>query len=267
MPEGPECRRYAEDLAKRISGKVIVDVSLVSGRYLKKPPTGIESFKSGLPVGVIGAGVHGKFIYWILKNDFFIWSTLGMTGQWSSEQNTHTRIKFHLNDGSVYYNDQRNFGTLKFVRGKFQMIEKLKSFGPDMLADDVLDDDFIKQMRMHPKWEVTKALMDQSTVAGIGNYIKSDSLWLAGISPKRSVGDITDLELSALNRSIKHVMRESYNAGGAIGDEYKNFTGDNDDYGRQFLVYNQSTDPDGNEVIREMTADKRTTHWVPEVQA
>ncbi len=267
MPEGPECRRYAEDLAKRVSGKVLLGIELVSGRYLKKPPTGLESFTSGLPVGIVGAGVHGKFIYWILKNDFFIWSTLGMTGQWSSESSKHTRVRFILDDGPVYYNDQRNFGTLKFVRGKFQMMEKLKSFGPDMLAGDVSDDTFIQQLRMNPKWEITKALMEQSVIAGVGNYIKSDSLWLAGLSPKRSVEDISDLELSALNRSVKHVMKESYQAGGALIDTYKGFNGKNDDYGHKFLVYNQDTDPDGNEVIREMTADKRTTHWVPGVQA
>ena len=32
------------------------------------------------------------------------------------------------------------------------------------------------------------------------------------------------------------------------------------------MVYNQKTDPEGNEVVREMTADNRTTHWVPAVQ-
>ena len=38
------------------------------------------------------------------------------------------------------------------------------------------------------------------------------------------------------------------------------------EYSRRFAVYNQKTDPEGNEVVREMTADNRTTHWVPAVQ-
>ena len=37
-------------------------------------------------------------------------------------------------------------------------------------------------------------------------------------------------------------------------------------YSSQFLVYNQKSDPDGHEVIKEKTPDGRTTHWVPEVQ-
>ena len=95
---------------------------------------------------MIGAGVHGKFIYWMLKDEYSIWSTLGMTGQWSSESTKHTRVKFVLNNGSVYFNDQRNFGTLKFVRGKYQLLEKLKSLGPDMLANDVDDDLFVERV-------------------------------------------------------------------------------------------------------------------------
>jgi len=266
MPEGPECRKYAMDLAERVSNRTLISVEFISGRYTKKPPTGIDTFKSHLPMKIVGAGVHGKFIYWILGDELSIWSTLGMTGAWSSQESSHTRVKFVLNDGEVFYNDQRNFGTLKFVRGKFQLIEKLKSMGPDMLAEDVSDDAFIERIRKKPNWAITKVLMEQSLVAGVGNYIKSDSLWLARINPHRKVEEISDLELVDLNRSIKHIMRESFQSGGATIQTYKSFDGKDGDYTRRFLVYNQDQDPDGNTVIKETTEDKRSTFWVPEIQ-
>lgn len=266
MPEGPECRKYGQDLARRISGKTLKSIEIVSGRYLKKEPTGLEAFRNHLPMKIVGAGTHGKFIYWILGEELSIWSTLGMTGSWSSEKTKHTRLCFILNDGPVYYNDQRNFGTLKFVRGKFQLIEKLKSMGPDMLAEDVSDEDFMSAIQKKPNWEITKALMDQSIIAGVGNYIKSDSLWLAGISPKRTVGSLTEQELCALNRSIKHIMRESFQSGGATIRTYKSFNGEEGDYNRRFLVYNQTEDPDGNTVIKENTQDGRSTYWSPSTQ-
>ena len=266
MPEGPECRRYAMDLAERVSNRTLLSVELVSGRYTKKAPTGFESFASHLPSKIVGAGVHGKFIYWILSDELSIWSTLGMTGAWSSSENKHTRVKFVLNDGAVYYNDQRNFGTLKFVRGKFQLIEKLKSMGPDMLATDVTDEAFIDQLRKKPTWQITKALMEQSLVSGVGNYIKSDSLWLARISPLRTVESLSDEELINLNRSVKHIMRESFQSGGATIKTYKSFDGTDGEYAQKFLVYNQEKDPDGNDVIKQTTSDKRSTFWVPEVQ-
>lgn len=266
MPEGPECRRYAIDLAERVSNRTLQSIELVSGRFQKKAPGGFESFITQLPIKVVGAGVHGKFIYWILTDELSIWSTLGMTGAWSAVQTKHTRVKFNLNDGAVFFNDQRNFGTLKFVRGKHQLIEKLKSMGPDMLAEDVSDELFIERIRAKPKWEITEALMEQTLVAGVGNYIKSDSLWLARINPFRKVHDISDEELINLNRSIKHVMRESFQSGGATIKTYKSFDGSEGKYSRRFLVYNQDADPDGNEVVKCTTDDNRSTFWVPKVQ-
>lgn len=266
MPEGPECRRYAMDLAERVSNRTLQTVELVSGRFQSKSPAGLDTFIGNLPAKVVGAGVHGKFIYWILDNELSIWSTLGMTGAWSSKQSKHTRVKFHLNDGIVFFNDQRNFGTLKFVRGKYQLIEKLKSLGPDMLATDVADELFIERIRTKPDWQITSALMDQTLVAGVGNYIKSDSLWLARVSPLRKVSEISDEELRNLNRSIKHVMRESFQSGGATIKTYKSFDGAEGKYARRFLVYNQDHDPDGNEVVKCETEDERSTYWVPKVQ-
>ena len=99
--------------------------------------------------------------------------------------------------------------------------------------------------------------MNQTVIAGIGNYIKSDSLYLARISPHRTVFDLSDGELAILNRSIKQVMKESYQQGGRYVSSGKTYS---------FLVYNQTHDIDGNKVVKEETADKRATFWVPEVQ-
>jgi formamidopyrimidine-DNA glycosylase len=267
MPEGPEVKRIGMGLAKAVSGKTLIEANLVSGRYTKKSPSGWQQLIDSFPLRVIGAGVHGKFIYWLCDNETFIYSTLGMTGAWQSKRKKHTRVEFKFTDGSnVYYNDQRNFGTLKIVKGKQNLIDKLTSMGPDMLAEDVSDEKFITCLRKKPNWGITKALMDQSIVCGVGNYIKSDSLWHAKINPHNLVSDLSDGQLAVLNRSIKEIIRESFDSGGATIRTYSGFDDEDGNYGRRFLVYQQDTDPEGNDVIREETADGRTTHWVKEVQ-
>ena len=266
MPEGPEVRKIAKELAERVSGSTLKSIDILTGRYTKKDPSGLEAFHIQLPKKVIGAGCHGKFMYWILEDECSIWSTLGMTGYWGEEKTNHARVRFNLDDGPVYYSDQRNFGTLKFVRGKFSLIEKLTSLGPDMLSDDVEDKDFIKRVRERPGWEIAKVLMDQTIIAGVGNYIKADSLWLAKISPHRKICDISNNELSVLNQSIRKVMKESFKTGGVTAESYEGDTSGDVEYTRRFLVYNQKLDPDDNEVVRELTADNRTTHWCPAVQ-
>ena len=72
MPEGPEVRKIGQDLAKLWSGKTLTETSVLSGRYVKKPPTGLETFQATLPAKIIGVGVHGKFLYAILENETFV---------------------------------------------------------------------------------------------------------------------------------------------------------------------------------------------------
>ncbi len=266
MPEGPECRQYAEALAKRVSGRKLVGIDVLSGRYSEKLPTGMEEILKEMPVQVVGAGVHGKFVYMIFQDEWSLWNTLGMTGSWSDKPRSNPRIKITLDNGDIYFNDDRNFGTLKFVKGKFQLIQKLKSLGPDMLAEDIADEEFISRFRKNESRQITTAMMNQSVVSGIGNYIKAESLWLARISPHRKVSELSDEQLSTLHSSIKSVMKESYKTGGKTVSSYENFEDTSEDYSRRFLVYNQKMDPDGNKVVRETTEDQRTTHWCPDVQ-
>lgn len=268
MPEGPECKRIAEGLAKFVSNKTLTEINILSGRYSKKIPSGLEDVSGNLPIKVAGVGVHGKFIYWIMDKEYSIWNTLGMTGSWNTEPGKkHNRVQFKFSDGSyLFFSDQRNFGTLKFVRGKHQLIEKLKSLGPDMLSSQVENKVFLSRLRKKDGHNICKVLMDQSIVSGIGNYVKAECLWLSKISPHLSVSELTDEQIFSLNNSVKKVLRESYDSGGATIRTYENFNGENGEYAHRFLVYNRKTDADGNCVLRERTPDGRTTHWSPDRQ-
>jgi len=267
MPEGPEVRRFGDDLARVITEKTLTGVRVLSGRYTKKPIAGLDSFVSRLPLKIVGTGVHGKFLYWILSDGNFLFNTLGMTGHWSKKQGSHARVAFDFDDGSqVYFEDTRNFGTLAFERGKASFQKKLSKLGPDMLSEDVTDDVFVDRLRRHPDWEITSALMDQSVIAGVGNYVKAEALYRAAISPMRAVRSISDAEAAKLNQSIKDILRESYAAGGTTVRDYRSMDGDLGVYTFSLRVYNKKQDPLGNPVIRTETEDGRTTHWVPQLQ-
>tara|TARA_B100001057_G_scaffold498549_1_gene605892 strand:- start:487 stop:1293 length:807 start_codon:yes stop_codon:yes gene_type:complete len=267
MPEGPECRRCALSFGDYAGGEKLTEINILSGRYLKKPLPGLKELKEDLPLLVQGVGVHGKFIYTIFENKFNLWSTLGMTGSWQKVMTNHSRVEMVFESGKViYFNDMRNFGTLRYCRDPKLLASKLESLGPDMLALDVENEIFISQMRKNNHHNITKILMDQSVISGVGNYIKAEALWLARLSPHRKISDISDSSLKILNKAIKSVMKESFVSGGATIRSYKDFFGESGNYGNRFMVYNQKNDPDGNEVIKEKTPDGRTTHWVPEIQ-
>jgi formamidopyrimidine-DNA glycosylase len=108
--------------------------------------------------------------------------------------------------------------------------------------------------------------MNQSVISGIGNYLKAEILYACQISPHRLCKDITAEEYGNLYSACVWLPRLSYKLGGATLATYKDADGKVGEFSRRFAVYNQKTDPYGQTVIKEVTKDKRTTHWVPGVQ-
>ncbi len=275
MPEGPECAATAQSINNFMSEKTLVDVVVLSGRYTKKLPQGLNSFKAMLPMSCAGWGAKGKFIYGGFgmggsRINCFVWNTLGMSGYWSYSEKKHSRVRFDFDDGSsIWYTDTRNFGTLKFAMTFEETEEKLLQLGPDPLTHDVHIDQFRHRLfKKNKKGEKTicEALMNQKTIAGVGNYIKAEVLWLSRVSPLRTINSLTDEEVISLRDNIQSVIRTSYQNGGATIKSFYGADGSKGTYSSRFLVYNQKTDPFDNEVIKTKTPDGRTTHWVPEVQ-
>jgi|TARA_R110000824_G_scaffold47830_1_gene135716 DNA-formamidopyrimidine glycosylase len=266
VPEGPEVKRISESLAERLSGRTLTNIVVLSGRYLKNNLENLSIVKDELPIEIVGAGCKGKFIFVILRDEWSIWCSLGMSGKWSEERTKHSRVKFSLNDGDVYFNDTRNFGTLKFQKNAKNLKNKLLSLGPDMLSEDISDDEFIKRIRKCKNKTICQAVMDQKVISGIGNYLKAECLYQARVSPYAKCSEISDERLSNLNSVIKSIIRLSYETGGATIKNYTSFDNKIGKYSQRFAVYNQKYDPEGKKVLKEKTPDGRTTHWVPEIQ-
>jgi len=233
----------------------------LSGRYTKKPIEGLA--KTQFPLTVESVGCKGKFIYWTFQNtDVVIFNTLGMSGAWSNYPR-NARVKFETSEGDLYFNDARNFGTVKFCDRK-DLKQKLETLGPDMLNEKVSPSTFIERLRKHPKFTLAEALMNQGVVSGVGNYLKADSLWMAKLSPWRKVEQTTDEQLAILSESVSNVIRTAYLNGGSTILTYKGFDGEEGKH--SMLVYGRKKDPNGEEVVCQETKDGRTTWWVPRVQ-
>jgi DNA-formamidopyrimidine glycosylase len=265
MPEGPECRRVYEGLYRETSFKKLTRVTVLGGRFLKKPPVGLDALK--LPTLVVGGGVHGKFIWLEFEENQTMWITLGMSGYWSKEQRPHSHISLEFDDGTqVFFVDQRRFGTIKFA-DKIALDKKLQALGIDPLNDRTLSMySMLRKFEKVPNKTIAEALMNQSLFAGIGNYIKCEILYRSRVSPYRLVKDLTDNEVCSIWNWAKLIMDSSYAQGGASIRNYQQVDGSTGSYIFEFEVYAQQLDPFGNTVVREITKDNRTTHWVPQLQ-
>lgn len=283
MPEGPECTRTARQVHRAVFDKQLSNINIISGRYTKAEPSGFSQLASMLnnnPLTIREVTNKGKFIYWDLGN-IFIFTTLGMTGNFKLNPSNHTRLAFYFTDDTaIYYNDQRNFGTVKIVFSKDELAKKLNSIGPDMLNNPPTIDTFISIARKKPKWTLVKWLMDQSQISGVGNIYKSESLFLARLRPDRLLESCTDAQLTDLYHAICSVLLTSYQSGGSTIRSYSDLFNNQGKYTRfasspkemleardhKVMVYNQKMDVYGNPIHKIKLNDGRTTFWSPEIQ-
>ena len=143
---------------------------------------------------------------------------------------------------------------------------KKKSIGPNHLHDTISDSLFEEKIKKYPGMSIAQALMTQSLIGGIGNYIKAEVLYRSRISPYRRVETITKKEISLLNQACEEVIKSSFLNGGASIQTYYNIDGSEGEFPFFFMVYGRDTCINGYKVRRETTEDGRTTHWVPELQ-
>lgn len=295
MPEGPELARSRDYLRKMLHGKFVHEIiPLEGGRYGGIDSDGIPGLDAycdennataqadghawayGQPIGDVG--VKGKFMWWGI-GDWFLWCTYGMSGQWSAKYDPkHSACQVCYNDSrepihpcsqavqTINFNDPRHFGTLKLVRGRPALLKKLASLGPDMLNDPPSPLEFQLRLSRRATKTLAEALMDQTVISGVGNYIKAEALYLAEISPHRLVHTLGPNDVRRLRDQIINVMQASYANDGATIRSYLNVDGSKGGMKTRFLVYGNQTDPLGNPVVKEETKDGRTTHWCPAIQ-
>ena len=125
---------------KELKDTEVIQMTLYpKGRYRDKAPDNFLVFQELLPIKIEKVESKGKLIYFVFQNNFFLLNTLGMSGYWSFNSEKHTCVKLtyikNKKEKSLYFNDQRHFGTLKFLRRKSDLNDKLKEIGPDMLND------------------------------------------------------------------------------------------------------------------------------------
>lgn len=244
------------------------------GRYRNSSPEGLIQVLLEIKsiheegIKVLDVNTKGKFMYWVLENEWYIFCTFGMTGQWSPKKGKHPSLGIEFTDGSeIYFNDPRHFGTIKFVKGEANLKKKLAELGWDPLTqapEKILPWLTTKIQSTHKP--IGSILMDQKVFAGVGNYIRAEALYASKLSPWRPGNALSKEEIAKLCKSLVVVMQESYQHQGATIHTYATPYGEEGKYSSCFKVYGQKQDLLGNVVKKEETPEGRTIHWCPAVQ-
>ena len=284
MPEGPDVASYKDFLLKHLLNNNVTGIKILKGRYLKKPIEGLSDFIKNIPTKVTDIITKGKFMYIIFSNGFYLMITYGLNGGWDIQKNGNERVELLTDNGSFYYIDQRNFGTLKFTNSYEIIIKKLNEIGNDIMDKNTSFDVFKTNIKnkKNLKKSIAIVLLDQKYISGIGNYLRADGLYLSRISPFRKVGDITDEELLSLYDNLRYLVYLHYDIKEGLKQGIiKHSSSDknkpdpkkyllvkytkkglyhNDT--KPYIVYRQDRDLFGEEIVAD-NLEKRSIYWVP----
>lgn len=294
MPEIGEVRIIADNVSHLLKDKYLTRIEVLTDGY--KQTKGLSALNATLPKLVTDVKTKGKFTWILLEDGNAVGYGLGMSGNVRIEptpeylarynkkkgttetaeqylKHAHLRIRYASGaDGSgkdhFYYHDVRRFGRWEYLT-KADLAKKLSELGSDILQETLTDSQVISAFRLRNGSNICKVLMDQQTIAGVGAYIKSEILYHAKIHPLAYIRDIPDASLIELYHEAKKIARNAYLSGGASLYTFTGMGGDKSDFKQELVVYGRDRDPLGNIVIRipdDESPDKRTTHWVKEVQ-
>jgi glycerophosphoryl diester phosphodiesterase len=86
--------------------------------------------------------------------------------------------------------------------------QRIAALGPDIVAEDFDEQRFLRRLRADdPTRGIGDALLDQQTLAGIGNFWKSEGCFAAGIDPWRPTGRVSDEEALAIVAAVRPGMQ------------------------------------------------------------
>lgn len=202
MPELPEVESVRRQLEPVLAKVQIADVELRRPDLRMPFPRGFRDRLRGQTV--LALSRRAKYLLAELSSNDTLLMHLGMSGSFhvvipvgaenerpDSRPDPHDHVAFHLASGTVViFNDPRRFGFMDLLtpaeRERHLVLSRL---GPEPLSPD-FDGAMLARACHGRKTSLKSALLDQRTVAGLGNIYASEALHVASLSPWRRAGSI-----------------------------------------------------------------------------
>lgn len=288
VPELPEVETVRRGLEKRILEQSIVGVDILTEKSIKIPvnisETTLESVVGRQKITALRR--FGKLLVVDLSNNYSLLIHLRMTGQliyigsdhkkWGAGHpsdsflsclpDKSTRVVFTLTNGMLFFNDQRKFGYIQVCEtNSVESDVFVCSLGPEPPDNP---QEYLRRIKRHHKMHIKSAILDQKTVAGIGNIYADESLFMSKVHPETRVADIKDAKLVEIYRNAASVMQLSIDKGGSTIANYVDAEGNKGAYLDFAQVFRRDGLPCNvcGTIIEKTKVGGRGTHFCPNCQ-
>lgn len=230
MPELPEIEIVRKTLAPVLINHKITNVRIFLNKIIKEPD--ILTFKKR----IINQTFHeikrkAKLLIFVLDNDVLL-SHLRMEGKYYYQRQNepidwkHVLIVFDLDNGyQLRYHDTRRFGTFHLQpKTEYQKLKPYNNIGPEPW-DKIVTVEYLKNKWKNKKQKVKTALLDQSTISGLGNIYVDEVLFAAKIHPESIVNHLNNQDLKAIIKNSIKILQLSIKVGGSTIATYTSSLG------------------------------------------
>jgi formamidopyrimidine-DNA glycosylase len=273
MPELPEVETIRRRLEPFVVGRRIEGAEINDAR-LTRPfdPTPVAAALQGERIA--GLDRRGKYLVVRFESGRVLLIHLRMTGNLrltggDPADGPHDRAVLILDNGSdVVYRDDRRFGTWLLVEP-----EELEPYLAERVGEEPLEEAFrtaaLAARLTGRRAPVKAALLDQRTVAGLGNIYADEALWRARIHPLRPAGELEPDEVRRLHRALRDALRMGIARQGATLRDYATPEGERGAMQEEFKVYGREGEPCPRcgTPIEKIRAGGRGTSYCPHCQA
>ena len=203
MPELPEVETTRKGLEPLITDRKIISAHI----YKKKLRWDIPAHLIKILKSQKILKISRRAKYLLLHFDFGqLVMHLGMSGSISVvnsfeplRKHDHFELKLD-NSKSLRFHDPRRFGSILWQKPN-ETLSLLKNLGPEPLSYE-FNNDSLFNSSIGKSRNIKSFIMDSNVVVGVGNIYASESLFLAGISPKREAGKISKRRYNVLTCCI-----------------------------------------------------------------
>jgi len=269
MPELPEVETTKRGLDPLILGKQVLSVHIHQKQLRWIIPSHLTTTIKGGLIKKISR--RAKFILIKFNNGTLVMH-LGMSGSISVVPTRETLKKHHHfellldNATSMRFHDPRRFGSILWQKNN-ELLSLFNNLGPEPLSSE-FNDNTLYQSSRGKKKNIKTFIMDSNIVVGIGNIYASESLFLAGISPKRAAGKTSKKSYQVLTQCIKQILSEAINNGGTTLNDFSNIDGEPGYFSQVLSVYGRNDMPcvrcDGT--IKRIVQNQRASYYCPRCQ-
>jgi formamidopyrimidine-DNA glycosylase len=269
MPELPEVETTVRGLVPVLEGRRLVSVETRRADLRRAFPADLRQRLTG--ARVISLGRRAKYgLIDTDRGDTLVFH-LGMSGRWRidpEEIGPHDHFLLETDEGRrLALNDARRFGSLDLVpTAGLAASEPFASMGPEPLSGEFSACSLLATLagRSAP---IKAMLLDQRTVAGLGNIYVCEALHMAGIAPTRAAGRISRPRLERLVAAVKAVLAAAIEAGGSTLRDYARPSGELGYFSKQWQVYGREGQAcHCGESIRRRADSGRSTFFCPRCQ-